>query len=69
MREIILQPGTSIEIDGVVVRASKPKVSPDVSAIYDPVTGTFEPCVGGRAAPEPTDSSSRSSASQLPQGD
>lgn len=41
MREIILQPGTSIEIDGVRVSAAGSRAVKDdlVGVIYDPSTG------------------------------
>jgi len=43
MREIVLQPGTSIEIDGVVVRAADPaRVSFGCAPmVYDPHTGEY----------------------------
>ncbi|MFT0533962.1 hypothetical protein ACMHYJ_14205 [Castellaniella hirudinis] len=41
MREITLQPGACIEIDGVIVRAAKPLVAEFASGgmVYDPATG------------------------------
>ena len=42
MREIILQPGTAIEVDGVRIRAAEPGVSDGTSVgVYDPATGSF----------------------------
>lgn len=39
MREITLQPGTAVEIDGVRVRAAMP-IAPEVGSgyVYDPAT-------------------------------
>jgi len=52
MREIVLQPGTSTEIDGVRVRAAESGVSGSLGgcSVYDPASDTFRPLVGSPAS-------------------
>ena len=54
MREIVLQPGTSIEIDGVVVRAAEPARTSFGCApmVYDRETGQLTPVVAESALEE-----------------
>lgn len=66
MREIILQPGTSIEIDGVMVRAARQADTPsgEPPSVYDPATGllSLAPACKGSGSHTPPEANEADSA-------